>query len=836
MRLGIATAGDASGEVAALIETLHETSRRLEELTAGEVDSVMSRDGRTFLLRDAQDYFRDSEAAKQAALLSEMQAIFDLVPATIWIKDTENRFLRVNKQAADASGMSVHEIEGKTANEIFPDEALKYYSDDLEVIHSAVPKLGIVEVLRDSHGNKHWVQTDKVPIFDKAGKVTGIVAMARDITEYKLSEEALRAREAEFRLLAEAMPQIVWVTRGDGWNIYFNQQWTDYTGLTREESAGYGWNRPFHPDDRNRAWEAWQQATATAGTYSIESRLRRSDGVYRWWLVRGVPLKDAAGNIVKWFGTCTDVHDMKVAELEISRTNLALQESERRFSDVLKNVDLISVMLDCEARIIFCNDYFLGVSGWMREEVIGRNWFDLFIPPEAGDLKTKFFEFLAGSRSASHHENAVLTRSGEQRRIRWNNTVLRSAMGEVTGTASIGDDITERLEMEKHLRVSEERFRSIFSAISEGVFLVDAETGAFLEANEPGATMHGYRPDEIIGRDSQLISSNVPPYTQSDALLWLEKAASTGETQTFDWHARAKDGRLFWTEVSIRFAEISGRRVILSIVRDVSEQRRLAAELRQAQKMEAIGTLAGGVAHELNNLLHPILMITDIVLAELPEKDPHCEDLRRVIDAGSKAAEIVQRILAFGRADEASHDALNMSAVVREAIGFIRTVLPSSITLRTQISDHLGTVCGDKTQITQVLINLATNARDAIAPKTGKVSISLSRLEASEARPLTLIGTVQAGAYAVLTVEDSGSGINEDIRARIFEPFFTTKGVGKGTGLGLSIMHGIVTGHGGAIQVASTLGTGTKFSIYLPIARNEAEPDLAANPKIARIV
>ena len=146
---------------------------------------------------------------------------------------------------------------------------------------------------------------------NEAGNVAGVFAAARDMTEIKKAEQALRQSELQFRTLAEAMPQIVWMTRPDGWNIYFNQQWVDYTGLTLEESYGHGWNIPFHPDDRKRAWDAWQQATQTDGVYSLECRLRRADGIYRWWLVRGVSLHDEDGKVVNWFGTCTDIQDIK---------------------------------------------------------------------------------------------------------------------------------------------------------------------------------------------------------------------------------------------------------------------------------------------------------------------------------------------------------------------------------------------------------------------------------------------------------------------------------------------------------------------------------------------
>jgi diguanylate cyclase (GGDEF)-like protein/PAS domain S-box-containing protein len=178
------------------------------------------------------------------------------------------------------------------------------------------------------------------------------VAVFDNITTRKLAEKALSNSEEEFRTLAESMPQIVWITRADGGNIYVNQQWMDYTGLTLEESLGHGWNKPFHPDDQQAAWDAWQKATATAGIYSIESRLRGADASYRWWLVRGVPMKDAAGNIVKWFGTCTDIDDMKVAELNILDANRTLRENAisikrlNRVYTILSGINTLIVRAD----------------------------------------------------------------------------------------------------------------------------------------------------------------------------------------------------------------------------------------------------------------------------------------------------------------------------------------------------------------------------------------------------------------------------------------------------------------------------------------------------------
>jgi PAS domain S-box-containing protein len=161
---------------------------------------------------------------------------------------------------------------------------------------------------------------------DEAGQVVGIFAAARDITERKRAEDALRQSEQEFRALAEAMPQIVWTTQPDGWNTYFNHQWVDYTGLTLEESYGHGWNKPFHPEDQQRAWDAWRNAVTNLDSYALECRLRRADGVYRWWLIRGVPVLDEKGNVLKWFGTCTDIEDLKRAEQSLRQANADLDQ------------------------------------------------------------------------------------------------------------------------------------------------------------------------------------------------------------------------------------------------------------------------------------------------------------------------------------------------------------------------------------------------------------------------------------------------------------------------------------------------------------------------------
>ena len=516
-------------------------------------------------------------------------------------------------------------------------------------------------------------------------------------------------------------------------------------------------------------------------------------------------------------------------QIEIAERAKSEQEVLRERNAAQRYMDVAGVMmlvLDPDATIRLINRHGCQILGYADpREIIGKSWIECCIPEHMrAPMRESYHRLMETGNAGPEFEfyaNPVLTKAGDVRMVAWHNSLLRENDGRVTGCLSSGDDITERLRVEESLRSSEERFRSIFSAVGEGIFLVDASTGTFAEVNEPGAAMYGYAPGEMIDLSIEAISSAEPPYNREGALRWIELAAATGQTQQFDWRSKRKDGTLFWSEVSIRFASISGRSVVLCIVRDVTERRAMEAQLRQALKMEAIGTLAGGVAHELNNLLQPIIMMTELVVAELPEESAHAGQLSKVIDAGGKASEIVQRILAFGRADEVSHTQLNVSFVLREAISFIRTIMPSTITLQVEMDDDIGFVRGDKTQLTQILINLATNARDAIGANIGTLWVQLSKTTL----PADVAGGygMKPGDYALLKVRDTGAGMDEATAQRIFEPFFTTKGVGKGTGLGLSVTHGIVAGHGGAIRVDSAPGRGAAFSVYLPLA----EPDMA---------
>jgi two-component system cell cycle sensor histidine kinase/response regulator CckA len=615
-------------------------------------------------------------------------------------------------------------------------------------------------------------------------------------------EQALRKSEERFKRVVESAPSAMVMIGSSGAIELVNLQAERLFGYARSELLGRSVEvliperfRATHPTLRTSFLDAPESRPMGAGR---ELYGRKKDGSEFPIEIGLNPVETEEGLMV--LSAIIDITERHQKTLEANYLAAIVASS----SDAIigKTLDGVITSWNPAAATLF---------GYSANEVIGKH-VSLLIPPERLNEEEVILNRIRAGERLEQFETLRRRKDGMDIAVSLTVSPIRDARGEIVGASKIVRDVTERKLAADTLRLSEERFRSIFGAVAEGIFISDANTGTFIDVNEPGAAMYGYKVEEMIGLDIAAISSGVSPYTQKGALSWIEKAATTGQTQQFDWHAKTKDGRLFWAEISLRFAFISGRRVVLAIVRDVTDRRKMESQLRQALKMEAIGTLAGGVAHELNNLLQPILMMTELVMTELPHTSNQYRQLQRVVDAGVKATEIVQRILAFGRVDEVSHNPLDLSLVVRESVSFIRTIMPSSISLKVDVDEFVGMVRGDKTQLTQILINLATNARDAIGASVGTLSLSLKT--AGDKRD----------HRAVLAVEDTGSGMDKETVRRIFEPFFTTKGVGKGTGLGLSVTHGIVTGHGGTIEVDSKEGRGTRFTIFLPLEEPSRGP------------
>ena len=381
-----------------------------------------------------------------------------------------------------------------------------------------------------------------------------------------------------------------------------------------------------------------------------------------------------------------------------------------------------------------------------------------------------------------------------------------------------------RRRAERELRASEERYRRLFEGTPVPMWVASPETGALLAVNEEACRHYGYSRQELM--ELTMDALVLPEGTE------LPPALQGGEAgdEALTWHRR-KDGTPLAVEVNLHEIELEGGPARLVAIHDITERkraewalRRSEEQLRQAQKMEAIGSLAGGIAHDFNNLLSVILSYSEMTLATLRPGDELRTDIEQINQAGVRAAELTRQLLAFSRRQVLEPRVIDLNAVLSGLEKMLRRLLGEDVEVSLLTAQGLGRVNADPSQIEQIVMNLAINARDAM-PQGGKLTLETANVDVVAAYAEAHVG-ITPGPYVMLAVADTGTGMDKATQARVFEPFFTTKGVGKGTGLGLSTVYGIVKQSGGHIWLYSELGEGTTFRIYLP--RTDAAPDTLA--------
>lgn len=384
-------------------------------------------------------------------------------------------------------------------------------------------------------------------------------------------------------------------------------------------------------------------------------------------------------------------------------------------------------------------------------------------------------------------------------------------------------EITRVVEAERALSGKERDYREVFNATNEGIAIHDADTGAIVDLNVSFEKMFGYARDEILLLNIGDLSLGTKPYTQEEARRRDQLACSRGP-QMFEWRYRRKSGAVFWGEVTLKAAVIGNKRRLIYVVRDIEDRKiaqarnvELEQRYQQAQKMEAIGTLAGGVAHDFNNILSAVLGYADLARLEVPEGGNAANYLQEVTRAGNRAKELVKQILTFSRHNQPEAVPLRLQSVIKEVMKLLRASIPTTIDIEMRIDDNCEPVLANPTQIHQVVMNLCTNAYHAMRETGGKLTVALDKVRLSAGGVAGTASSLLVGEYLRLTIVDTGVGMSPEIKKKIFEPYFTTKARGEGTGMGLSVVHGIVASLGGAVAVRSVVGTGTTFEVYFPV-------------------
>ncbi len=577
------------------------------------------------------------------------------------------------------------------------------------------------------------------------------------------------------------------------------------------------------PEDRTEVSRLIRLAIETATALHLECRIRRLDGAIRWLWVAGGPQRDAEGRVHRMAGIVQDITDRK--EMEAA---LRISAEEHRL--LLQNLSAAVVVHAPDTRIIYSNPMASRLLGLTTEQMQGKQALDPAWHFTHGDGRPMALAAypvnLVRASGQPLHDYVVGVHHPGRPEVTW---VLVNAFPELDDRQQLRQivvtfvDITAVRQTEAALRENEAVLRSFFDSpgIMRGIVeLVEEGDILHISDNTVAAQFFGRTPETM--RNQLATALGVPREIVQQWIAHYEASRQSGELVTFTYaHPVGQEEK--WFSVMVNFLGLTDqqRARYAYSVRDITDVKRLEAQLVQAQKMEAIGQLAGGVAHDFNNILQAINGYTELAQGDLEPGHPARDSLNEIGKAGTRAAKLVGQLLAFSRRTILEPAHLDLNEVVGNLLGMLERVIGEHIRLDLIPGHHLGTVHADRTMLEQVLLNLCVNARDAM-PNGGRLTLETENVtfdsEYCERNPWA-----RPGRYLLLSVTDTGCGMDALTLERIFEPFFSTKGPGKGTGLGLSMVYGIVRQHEGMVRAYSEVGKGTTFKVYLPVVERPAD-------------
>jgi PAS domain S-box-containing protein len=730
---------------------------------------------------------------------------FNNSPVLVVLSSLETgRYIEVNETFLRTMGYAREDLVGRTSLEMHiwadPDDRRKI-QDDI----NATGYVHNMEVNRRTRDGRILTMLFSAERIDVAGE-TCMLSVSQDISERKKIQEEREASHHVMQSLLHAVPDLLFVVDRN-----FNIRYSNYQGPDlvpaedREENCTC--YRRFK--QRNTPCENCSAVKVFASGQAITRELENQmDG--RTLEIRAFPIFDVDGQVSMVVEYVRDITDIKTAEIEI-------RERQQFLESVLYHAPDAIITMDASHRVIDWNPGAVKMFGYSAEEALGRQLDDLVAPGEAhreADMVTR--QVLSGKRIDAfetiryHKDGAPVNVFAAGSPIRVGETLK--------GVMAVYTDITALKLAETQLKESHERFLTVLESVDATIYVADMDTHEILYMNQKMKQVFG---GDFTGKECFAIFRNesMPCAVCTNERLVDEKGQPTG---VCIWENKNPvTGRWFVNyDRAIRW--VDGRMVRLQMATDITSQKRIETErkeyedrFQQVQKMEAIGMLAGGIAHDFNNILSAVIGYSELALIDTAETAHIHSNIQQIHAAGMRAKDLVQQILTFSRQDKKELKPLQVASQIKEALKMLRSSLPTTIEIIPEISNHVDNVMADPTQIHQIVMNLCTNAAQAMEETGGRLNVGLSQVTLNE-EDVRLHPGLQTGTYAKLSVQDTGAGIPAEIVDKIFDPYFTTKEKGKGTGLGLAVVHGIVQSYDGEITVDSTPGRGTNFVIYLP--------------------
>jgi len=733
----------------------------------------------------------------------EISTLFESITDAFFALDREWHITFLNSEAEKALGWKRSAVIGRNIREAFPETINSaFYTHYHKAMNERI-RVDFEEFYRPSGA---WFAVRAYP------SESGLSVYLQDITECKQIEAKIKESE-EYHNLFQLANDPILIFDPDGEIVLdVNDKACEIYGFRHDEFVGKSIKDITLDADRGE--NELRRLLALGSLQGFESVQFRADGS---------PLYLQINSSVIDFRGRRAVLSINRDLTEHKRTEEQQRESTQRFRSAFDNASIGMALVAPDGRWLEVNQALRGILGYTESELLSSDLQSVAHPDDLKRSLELLQQTLAGEISTFQSEKRFLNKQGHIVWTMLSVSLVRSFQGEPLYFILQIQDVTERKRAENDLRESEEHFRLLVEGAKDyALFMLDAE-GRVESWNAGAERLKGYATEEIIGQHfsrfypAEEVASDMPQ-------MELNIAASKGQYEEEGWRIR-KNGSRFLANIVIAALRDENKALygFSVLTRDVTDSKQLEDQLRQSQKMEAIGQLAGGVAHDFNNLLTTILLNTQLGLARLKPEEPLHRRLKEIEKSSERAASLTRQLLAFSRRQTLERKSINLDVTIADIMKMVRRIIGEDIEVSVQTSTNLPTVFADPTQVEQVVMNLALNARDAM-PDGGKLVISTQRTTLKE-EYLRTHAYARPGEYVLVTVTDTGTGIDAETSRRIFEPFFTTKEIGSGTGLGLAMVYGIVKQHNGLIEVKGEVGVGTTFEIFLPVEDMPVAPE-----------